>query len=118
MTGFQIGDKVQRTWDNGTTLTGVIAEIDGGGTAIDENCTILYNPNSTTSATVLLDRPEKLKKDVGTMYRHKVYGGLHAIVKVPDGTWLCSLTDSTERWIGDDEMAALLDTGDWEEWTW
>lgn len=113
---FQIGDKVQRTWDNGTTLTGVIAEIDGGGTAFDENYTVLYNPNSTTSTTVLLERPVRLKKDVGTMYRIKGSGGLYVAVKLPDTLWLCSLPDSKRRWINDIDMQELLDTGEWVLW--
>lgn len=112
MADFQVGDKVRYTGPAGTVVTGEIRYFtDDYGFSAEGN--LLYHP-WYSERTVLLERPVRLKTEVGTMYRRKE--SIDAAVRMPDGTWLTSRTGSTERWLGDNEMEELLATGDWEEW--
>ena len=107
----QVGDRVRRTFKDGTVMEGVIARVDVGW-AQSEGCLNLYNSNHPEQ-TDLLERPFKLNTAPGTVYGdpdNKSY----RVVRVDD-MWLGSVGVNFYYWYGDEMVAGMVTDEGWVE---
>ena len=108
----QIGDRVRRTFKDGTFLEGVIARVHPSG-AQSEGGFDLFN-SGRPEQTVLLDRPFKLNTAPGTVYGDP-HNKSYRVVRVDD-MWLGSVGGNLYYWYGDEVVAGMVTNDGWVEY--
>lgn len=94
----QVGDRVRRTFRDGTVLEGVIAQV-GAGWGDSETGGSLYS-NAFPDETELLERPVKLNTEPGTVYGSPLpYNRIYRVVRLGP--------DDSCPWLGDAGMGVF-----------
>lgn len=111
----QEGDRVRRTFKDGTVMEGVIARVEAGW-AQSEGCLNLYN-SSHPEQTVLLDRPFKLNTELCAVYGHPTKFSYRVVRLGPDDAipWLGD-TGSGRHWYSHKEVERLVRDEGWVEY--
>lgn len=108
----QVGDRVRRTYPEGTIIEGVIAHVYGWGSGTEAGFA-LYDPKRPEQ-TVLLERPVKLNTEPGTVYGDPTR--LARLVVRVAGGWLGYTGDDDSHWYGDEDITKLITEAGWVEY--
>lgn len=114
----RVGDKVRRTFDNGTFIEGVIASLGEMGAAWDSNDVLLHS-SIEPEQTELLAR--EIRTDDFTVYGVPRLSG-HRVVRLPGQEedelhWLGCIGETDQYWFSDEDVEKLVDEQGWEEIT-
>lgn len=116
----QIGDRVRRTFPNGTTMQGTIKEYSlNRGIGLDSWGKTLYSAHAPEE-TELINRPPKFKNFVGACYKHPTKGDL-VLVKVDSErddllTWFGKSGDLCRaNWFSSNEVRMIVENHGWIE---
>ena len=107
----QVGDRVRRTYPDGTIMEGIIARVgngwgySGSGYALHNFC----HPHQTE----LLERPVKLNTEPGAVYGYPD-DNFHRVVRVGNG-WLGYVGNGDDHWYGDEDIERLVRNAGWVE---
>lgn len=112
----QVGDRVRRTFKDGTFIEGVIARV-GDQWAESESGITLYDPNHPEQ-TELIERPFKLNTAPGTVYGDPDpdNGDLRVVRVGPEDEfpWL-GTSGISDSWFSHKEVEALVRGHGWVE---
>lgn len=112
----QVGDRVRRTYPDGTIMEGVIARLRDG--CADSAAGFTLHNDGYPEQTELLERPVKLNTAPGTVYGHRD-NAAHRVVRVAGGgeaAWLGYVgNDDDYHWHEDEDITKLITEAGWVE---
>lgn len=108
----QVGDRVRRTYWDGTVLEGVIDLVQNGWGESKSGVTLRnkYRPEETE----LLERPFKLNAEPGTVYGDP--GSITRRVVRVSGGWLGYNGEEDPHWYEDEDITKLINEAGWVEY--